>query len=147
MIHYLGNFHSITSAFSVLFINLPECDVNLELFLDEIRSINNRFRLPTLQSLAFIEEHSAHQYLKRIQTYSLCLNLLTINKDLLVDEVSLSQYKLLKLSDRGGLKYQTEQVLESIITLWKIFSIIISNSEMMCASAEGASRKIIIDCA
>ena len=70
--------------------NLPECDVNLELFLDEIADLSIiDCDLPTLQSLAFIAGYSAHQYLKRTQPCSLCLNLLTIDKDLLVDEVSL----------------------------------------------------------
>ena len=50
--------------------------------------------------------------------------MLTIDKDLLVDKEFVSQYKLLEISDRGRLKYPTEIVLESVVTLWKIFSII-----------------------
>ena len=40
--------------------NLPECDFNLKLFLDEIADCD----LPTFQSLAFIAGYSTHQYLK-----------------------------------------------------------------------------------
>ena len=54
-----------------------------------------------------------------------------IGKDLLIDELPLSQYKLLELSDRGNLKYSSELVLESIVIAWKIFLIIENNSELM----------------
>ena len=46
---------------------------------------------------------------------------LTIERDLLVDEHPLSKFKLLELTDRGGLKYPSKVVLESIVTAWRIY--------------------------
>ena len=63
-----------------------------------------------------------HQYLKPSQPCRICRDVLTIEKDLLVDEVdTTSKFKLLELSDRGDLKYPSEVALESIVTVWKIF--------------------------
>ena len=73
--------------------------------------------------------------------------MLTIDKDILVDEAFLSQYRLLELSDRGKLKYPSEVVLESIVTLWKIFSIIQNNIELVNALVEGPARKILVELA
>ena len=52
-------------------------------------------------------------------------------KDLHIDELSLSQFKLLDLSDRGGLKYPSELYLESI-TAWKIFVRILPSQNSIC---------------
>ena len=48
-------------------------------------------------------------------------NVLTINSDLVDEHNTFSKFKLLELIDRGGLKYPSEVVLESIVTAWKIF--------------------------
>ena len=53
----------------------------------------------------------------------------------------------MEISDRGRLKYPTEIVLESVVTLWKIFSIIQNNRELMGALVEGAARKILVELA
>ena len=122
--------------------------INLDIFLNEISDLSIiDCDIPTLQSLAFIAGYSTHQYLKKIEPCSLCLDMLTIDKDLLVGEEFASQYKLLEISDRGRLKYPTEIVLESVVTLWKIFSIIQNNSELMGAIVEGAARKILVELA
>ena len=75
----------------------------------------------------------------------ICRDLLTMDKDLLIDEPSLSQFKLLDLSYRGGLKYLSELVLESIVTAWKIFVSIENDNEMMALLVEGPSRNILVD--
>ena len=75
----------------------------------------------------------------------ICRDLLTIDEDLLIDEPSLSQFKLLDLSDRGGLKYPSELVLESIVSAWKIFVSIENDNEMMALLVEGPSRNILVD--
>ena len=87
-----------------------------------------------------------HQYIKRSQPCRICRDILTIERDLLVDEPNaISQFKLLELSDRGGLKYPSELVLESIISAWKIFICIENDSELMEIFVRGLSRKIIVD--
>ena len=98
-----------------------------------------------LQSLAFIAGYSTHKYLKHSKPCNICQDLLTIDKDSLIDELPLSQYKLLELSDRGNLKYPSELVLESIVIAWKIFFIIENNSELMSILVQGPSRKILVD--
>ena len=95
--------------------------------------------------LAFIAGHSTHQYLKRRYDCMICRDLLTMDKDLLIDEPSLSQFMLLDLSYRGGLKYLSELVLESIVTAWKIFVSIENDNEMMALLVEGPSRNILVD--
>ena len=138
---FIQSFSSKEAAFS-------ESCINLEPFFDEISDLSIiDCDTPTLQSLAFIAGYSTHQYLKRNQSCRLCLDVLTIDKDLVVDESLDSQYKLLELSDRGSLKYPSVVVLESIVNLWKIFSIIQKNSELMCALVEGPARKILVDLA
>ena len=102
--------------------------------------------LQVLQSLAFIAGYSVHQYLKRSQPCRICRDVLTIERDLLVDEVdTISKFKLLDLSDRGGLKYPSEVVLESIVTAWKIFTCIENDSELMKMFVKGPCRKVLVD--
>ena len=50
-----------------------------------------------------------------------CLHLLTVDKEIILDLVSDSEFKLLQLTDRGGLKFPSEPVLDSILVLWKRF--------------------------
>ena len=133
-------------SFSTKDSSSSELEINLDPFLNEIADLSIiDCDIPTLQSLAFIAGYSAHQYLKRIQPCLLCLDMLTIDKDILVDEAFLSQYRLLELSDRGKLKYPSEVFLESIVTLWKIFSIIQNNIELVNALVEGPARKILVE--
>ena len=73
--------------------------------------------------------------------------MLTIDKYLLIDDASTPQFKLIELSDRGGLKYPSEIVFDSIIVVWKNFLIIEHNSELMSIFLNGPSRKILVDLA
>ena len=99
-----------------------------------------------LQSLAFIAGYSVHQILKCRPTCRVCRDVLTIDRDLLVDEPdTISQFKLLELSDRGGLKYPSDVVLESIVTAWKIFIFIEDDSKLMEMFVKVPSRKIFVD--
>ena len=83
--------------------------------------------------------------MKRSQPCRICRDVLTIERDLLVDEVdTISKFKLL-LSDRGGLIYPSEVVLESIVTAWKIFTGIENDSELMEIFVKGPCRKVLVD--
>ena len=133
------------------FLSLESADYNNDFDLDpflhaisDLSAIECIIRV--LQSLTFIAGYSVHQYLKHSQPCRICWDILTFDRDLLVDESStLSQFKLLELSDRGGLKYPSEVVLESIVTSWKILICIENDSELMPAFVKGPSRKIIVD--
>ena len=57
--------------------------------------------------------------MKRTQPCHVCIDLLTIDKDFIFDEDSQHEFRLLHLIDRGGLKYPSEFILESIVSLWK----------------------------
>ena len=74
----------------------------------------------------------------------ICREVLTIERDL-VDEHPLSKFKLLELTDRGGLKYPSKVVLESIVTAWRIFIGIENDSQLMEMFVRGPSRKIIVE--
>ena len=57
-----------------------------------------------------------------------CLKFLTVDKDLAIDE---SKFQLIKIMDRGSLKWPSNIVVESIIMVWKCFSIIEQNESLM----------------
>ena len=58
--------------------------------------------------------------MKRTQPCHVCIDLLTIDKYFIFDEDSQPEFRLLQLTDRGGLKYPSEFILETtIVTLWK----------------------------
>ena len=57
--------------------------------------------------------------MKRTQPCHVCIDLLTIDKDFIFDEDRHPEFRLLQLTDRGGLKYPSEFILESIVTIWE----------------------------
>ena len=71
--------------------------------------------------------------------------MLTVDKEFLLDLDLDSQYTLLQLTDRGGLKYPSEPVLNSILVLWKTFSVIENNKELLAKLVSGPSRKILVE--
>ena len=80
-------------------------EVDLDPFLSTVSDLSAiECTIQELQSLAFIAGYSIHQYLKRSQPCRLCRDFLTVDKDLIIDDLSISQFKLLDLSDRGCLK-------------------------------------------
>ena len=85
------------------------CEVDLDPFMNAISDLSGiECSILVLQSLAYIAGYSTHQYLKRSKLCHICRDLLTVDKDLIIDDLSISQFKLLDLSDRGSLKYPSE---------------------------------------
>ena len=142
-----SSFQEFIQSFSSLESADSNNDFDLDPFLHAISDLSAiECNIQVLQSLTFIAGYSVHQYLKHSQHCRICRDILTFDRDLLVDEPStLSQFKLLELSDRGGLKYPSEVVLESIVTAWKILICIKYDSELMPTFVKGPSRKIIVD--
>ena len=70
---------------------------------------------------------------------------MTHEKDVILDINSLSEFKLLQLTDRGRLKYPSEPVLTSIVTLWKIFVSIEDNDKLLPMLVDCPSRKILVN--
>ena len=99
-----------------------------------------------LQSVVFIAGYTTHKYLKHSHCH-IYQDLLTIDKDLLIDDTSNPQFKVIELSDREGLKYPSQIVMDSIIVVWKnlLTSKIEHKSELMSVFLKGPSRKIIVD--
>ena len=97
-----------------------------------------------LQSLAFIAGYSTPKYLKSSKSCHICRDLLTIDKYLL-DDLSISQFKLLDLSDLGSLKYPSEIVCEFIVIVPKILMTIKNNNELIAKLLEGLFRKIFVE--
>ena len=65
---------------------------------------------------------------------------------IIFDEDSQPEFRLLQLTDRGGLKYPSEFILESIVTLWKTLIAIESKDNLMAILMQGgSSRKILVE--
>ena len=110
--------------------------------IDDLTSIECSSQ--TLQSLAFIAGYAVHKYLKKALQCNVCLELLTIDKDFLFHEMSQPEFRLLQLTDRGGLKYPTHIVLDSIVTLWKTLVAVEIKDNLMAMFVQGSSRTVIL---
>ena len=120
-------------------------DVDVEPFLNEIDDLTSiECSSQTLQSLAFIAGYAVHKYLKKALQCNVCLELLTIDKDFLFYEMSQPEFRLLQLTDRGGLKYPTHIVLDSIVTLWKTLVAVETKDNLMAIFVQGSSRRILV---
>ena len=64
-----------------------------------------------------------------------------------IEEPSESKYRLIQIIDRGSLKWPSNDVIEAIITLWKVFSSIESQQTIFGSSITGPSRSILIQLA
>ncbi|KAI6648566.1 hypothetical protein LOD99_8046 [Oopsacas minuta] len=123
-----------------------DAEIDFDPFLNAISDLSSvECDTQTIQSLAFIAGYAAHQCLKRSPPCYLCQDLLTIDKDCLIHESTGFQYRLLELTDREGLKYPSELVLDSIITVWKNFTVIEGYAEWMRIFVEGSYRQILLD--
>ena len=141
--------HTFIQSFSS-----PSCTTNdqfcLDPFLNGIPDLSTiQCSSQVIQSLAFIAGYSTHQFLKRYQTCDICIDFLTIDKTLLIDRLSQTDFELLltELTDHGSLKYPSEPVLESILTLWKLFSAIENDSQLMALFVDGTARNILVELA
>ena len=85
-----------------------------------------------------------HKFLKNSQPCHVCIDFLSIDKDFLFDEDSQPELTLIRLTDRGGLKYPSEFILDSITTLWKILIAIERNDKLMEMFMQGSSRKFLV---
>ena len=70
-----------------------------------------------------------------------CLKFLRIDKDSAIDE---SRFQLIKIMDRGSLKWPSNTVVESIMMVWKCFSINEQNESLMKLFSAGPSREILV---
>ena len=118
----------------------------VEPFLDGIGDILSiEYSQQILQSLAFIGEYSVYKFLKGFVECRMCTDMLSYDKDFILDSDSISQFKLLQFTDRGGLKYPSEPVLSSVITLWKILFAIEDNDHLASLLVYSPARKILIE--
>ena len=95
-----------------------------------------------LKSLAFIAGYSVHKYLNHDQPCHVCFDTSTFEKEFVLNIHLYYDFKLLKLTDRGGRKYPSEPVLSSIITLWRIFVTIENKNKLLVLLVYGLSRLI-----
>ena len=74
-----------------------------EPFLDGIGDILSvEYSQQILQSLAFIGGYSVYKFLKSFVKCRMCNDMLSYDKDFILDSDSISQFKLLQFTDRGG---------------------------------------------
>ena len=140
----LPSIQSFVKSFSSPY-STSDVEFDLEPFLDEIPDPSTiECNQQVLQSLAFIAGYSIHQYLKSSKPCHICLNLFTVDKEFPLDLASDSEFKLLQLTDRGGLKYPSEPVLNYILVLWKTFYAIENDKELLAKLVGGPSRKILV---
>ena len=86
---------------------------------------------------------------KFIKTSELCIEcelFLTQDKSLNLAEIP-PTFELIQLSDRGGLKWPSKTVLGVVITLWKIFTTIEQNPNMLSHFLTSNSRSILVQLA
>ena len=101
----------------------------------------------TIQSLAFIAGYCVHQFFKsqKIQDCRLCLDFLTADRNLLFDPEESIKYKLIEILDRGSLKWPSDPVLDSIITVWRIIITLKQDVDIWTQFVNGKSREILIE--
>ena len=85
-----------------------------------------------------------HAYYKHSTKCQSCLLFLTENKEMEIEEPSDSEYRLIQIIDRGSLKWPSSDVIDAIITLWKVFSSIESQPSIFNNFITGPSRSILI---
>ena len=88
-------------------------------------------------------DEKVHQNLRivyRVRTF------LTQDKSLNLAKIP-PTFELIKLSDRGGLKWPSKNVLGVVITLWKIFTTIEQNPNMLSHFLTSNSRSILVQLA
>ena len=83
-----------------------------------------------VQSLSFIEGYSVQIYYKHTNKCQSCFSFLTENKEMEIEELSKSKYRLIEIIDRGSLKWPSKDVIETIVTLWKLCSSIESQPSL-----------------
>ncbi|KAI6655342.1 Transposable element P transposase [Oopsacas minuta] len=118
---------------------------SLEMYLSAIQGYSGiELNKQILQSLSFIAGHSVHAYYKHSTKCQSCHLFLTENKEMEIEEPSDSEYRLIQIIDRGSLKWPSSDVIDAIITLWKVFSSIESQSSIFNNFITGPSRSILI---
>ena len=79
--------------------------IYLDPFLDKIEDLSAiQIDSHVLQALSFIAGYSIHHYFKRKEACTLCIQLLTLKKDFLLEELAHTQFELISLCDRGQFK-------------------------------------------
>ncbi|KAI6661466.1 hypothetical protein LOD99_13339 [Oopsacas minuta] len=138
--------HTFVKSFTSPFSTSSDDQIDLEPYLDGICDVLSiEYTQQILQSLAFIGGYSVYKFLKGLQECRLCTDTLTYDKEFIPDSDSISQFKLLQLTDRGELKYPSEHVLSSVITLWRILFAIEDNDHLANLLVHGPARKILLE--
>ena len=101
-------------------------------------------------ALAFISGYAAFsmmkKFIKTFELYNECVLFLTQDKSLDIEEIP-PTFKLIQLSDRGGLKWPSTTVLGVVITLWKLFIEIEQSPILLNNFLTSNSRSILVQLA
>ncbi|KAI6658203.1 Transposable element P transposase [Oopsacas minuta] len=92
-----------------------------------------------------IAGYSVHAYYKHSTKCQSCLLFPTENKEIEIEGPSDSEYRLIQIIDRGSLKWPSSDIIDVIITLWKVFSSIESQPSIFNNFITGPSRSILIE--
>ena len=99
-------------------------DIDLTLYTSIFTIENLDPNSESCQALAFIVGYAAFSLLKKLSRgKSLCLDCTSVliqDKTLEIEDFA-SSLVLIQLLDTGGLKWPSKQILNEILTLWKIF--------------------------
>ena len=94
-----------------------------------------------LQSLVFIAGYAVHSYMKSTSKCDVCLKFLTEDKDILFDT---PKFQLINVIDLGSLKWPSNIVVDSIVMVWRCFSVIEQNESLLKMFSTGPSREILV---
>ena len=132
--------------------NISDCGdaVDLQIYSSILTNECPDPDVETQQALSFISGYATFSVMKKfIKTSELCIEcelFLTQDKSLNLAEIP-PTFELILLSDRGGLKWPSKTVLGVVITLWKIFTTIEQNPNMLSHFLTSNSRSILVQLA
>ena len=101
----------------------------------------------TKQALAFIGGYAAFSLLRKLSKTSdlcpECYSLLTEDKTMEIQDLD-SDFTLIQLLDRGGLKWPSTQVIHAVFTIWKMFTKIECSPVFIKDFLRSDSRSILV---
>ena len=110
---------------------LLDTSLNLQSYLSQLNTSDDiDTDVNTIHYIVFIAGYTVHKYLLKSQNCSECRIFLTEEKDLQVEEHPDSKYKLVQIIDRGSLRWPSNNVIDSILTVWSTVRKIENSSEL-----------------
>ena len=119
-------------------------EIDLEYFTDELLDITNPiFDNSQIECLNYIAGYAVFSYFKQSSECSVCHDFLTSPRDIQINNDT--GFSLINLLDRGSLKYPSENVYQSVVTMYEIFIKIDNHPNLSRRFYEGPCRRKLVD--